>query len=161
MLKASHLSQFTEKLINRRNAIIRFRRILDTSHLSRGAKGRGGDDRTLLASHSYGPVGLNTRERKEIEDIDRALCRIYYGIYGVCEECKGAISLERLESLPATRVCTSCAIEKRVRQDKHAVSGRRGTNSGRSTPVANNLPSLRSGLEWLNKLPKPNENLLN
>jgi RNA polymerase-binding transcription factor len=53
------------------------------------------DDRTLFA----------------VKEIDAALQRIIKGAYGVCENCREAIPIDRLRSLPATRVCTECAAQ--------------------------------------------------
>jgi len=41
--------------------------------------------------------------------VDGAIDRIDSGGYGVCLECQLAIPTERLEALPATAVCLSCA----------------------------------------------------
>jgi DnaK suppressor protein len=52
---------------------------------------------------------LDDRGKQEIEEIDEALRRISAGTYGICEGCGGQIALERLEALPATRLCIDCA----------------------------------------------------
>lgn len=54
---------------------------------------------------------LVEREKEELEEIDLALLRIAAGNYGICESCRKPISLERLEALPATRLCRMCARE--------------------------------------------------
>lgn len=41
--------------------------------------------------------------------VDEAIHRIDSGGYGVCLECRLAIPNERLEALPATALCRSCA----------------------------------------------------
>jgi RNA polymerase-binding protein DksA len=51
------------------------------------------DDRTLCA----------------VKEIDAALERIIKGTYGICESCRKAIAINRLQALPVTRFCRICA----------------------------------------------------
>lgn len=44
-----------------------------------------------------------------IADIDRALVKVEAGTYGVCDSCGDPIPEARLEVLPATALCVSCA----------------------------------------------------
>ncbi|HEX5095680.1 MAG TPA: TraR/DksA C4-type zinc finger protein [Acidimicrobiia bacterium] len=44
-----------------------------------------------------------------VDNIERALIRLRYGTYGRCDECGSTIGAARLEALPATRHCISCA----------------------------------------------------
>jgi RNA polymerase-binding transcription factor DksA len=43
-----------------------------------------------------------------LDEIDAALQRIEEGSYGICERCVQPISSERLETLPMSRLCTTC-----------------------------------------------------
>ena len=52
---------------------------------------------------------LDDLEKQEIEDIDLALTKMAAATYGTCETCRKAISLKRLETIPATRFCKRCA----------------------------------------------------
>lgn len=52
---------------------------------------------------------LDELEKQEIEDIDLALCKLAAGTYGSCEHCGKPISIKRLETIPATRLCRKCA----------------------------------------------------
>jgi RNA polymerase-binding transcription factor DksA len=52
---------------------------------------------------------LNHDEVREIVEIDAALERIKSGDYGRCETCGGAIGSQRLNALPETRYCITCA----------------------------------------------------
>lgn len=61
---------------------------------------------------------LVEREKEELEEIDLALLRMAAGSYGICENCRRPISLERLEALPATRLCRMCAREYGEKQKK-------------------------------------------
>lgn len=44
-----------------------------------------------------------------IKDIDKALAKIEAGTYGVCDSCGEAIPAARLEALPASSLCVTCA----------------------------------------------------
>jgi RNA polymerase-binding transcription factor DksA len=52
---------------------------------------------------------LDDLEKQEIEDIDLALTKMAAATYGACEKCRKTISLKRLETLPAARLCKRCA----------------------------------------------------
>ncbi|OEU80121.1 MAG: hypothetical protein BA872_00740 [Desulfobacterales bacterium C00003060] len=52
---------------------------------------------------------LDERGYEELEEINLALCKLAMGSYGICEVCNKPISLKRMEALPATRLCQSCA----------------------------------------------------
>ena len=41
-------------------------------------------------------------------DVERALARLEIGVYGICEDCSRAISLERLRALPEATRCVNC-----------------------------------------------------
>jgi RNA polymerase-binding transcription factor DksA len=43
--------------------------------------------------------------RRDLEDIEKALQRMDAGSYGTCEVCGKEIGPDRLEVMPATRVC--------------------------------------------------------
>lgn len=49
------------------------------------------------------------RSRDAIIDIDAAIDRLDAGTYGSCETCFRSITPERLEALPHTRYCITCA----------------------------------------------------
>jgi DnaK suppressor protein len=48
-------------------------------------------------------------EEQILLQVDAALERIDNGVYGLCEQCHGAISEARLEALPYTPLCIRCA----------------------------------------------------
>ena len=43
-----------------------------------------------------------------LDEIDTALQRLKDGSYGICERCVEPIPWERLETLPMSRLCTTC-----------------------------------------------------
>jgi len=52
---------------------------------------------------------LDESERLEVDAIRAALLRIEKGTYGTCSSCAREIVAKRLEALPYTTVCVSCA----------------------------------------------------
>lgn len=51
--------------------------------------------------------------RTALHDIERALERLEAGTYGICERCGQPIADARLEAMPATTTCISCASQQR------------------------------------------------
>jgi RNA polymerase-binding transcription factor DksA len=54
---------------------------------------------------------LEESSRIELNQINDALSRIENNTYGICDICDGKINPERLEALPYTNRCISCATE--------------------------------------------------
>jgi RNA polymerase-binding protein DksA len=54
-------------------------------------------------------LGLMDSERKILAQIDDALSRIESGKYGICQGAGERIPKKRLEAIPWTRYCVSCA----------------------------------------------------
>ena len=52
---------------------------------------------------------LGTKDQAELRQIEAALARLAAGTYGICTKCGGDISAARLDLLPATPFCKSCA----------------------------------------------------
>ena len=46
--------------------------------------------------------------RDTLHDVEQALARMDSGTYGLCERCGQPIGDERLEALPAARLCMNC-----------------------------------------------------
>ncbi len=59
-------------------------------------------------------AGLRTHTERHLLDVDAALYRLRDGSYGTCERCGQPIGDARLEALPATRVCVTCAAARRA-----------------------------------------------
>ena len=51
--------------------------------------------------------------RETLGDIDNALAKIDAGTYGICERCGRPIGEDRLEAMPAARLCIECASARR------------------------------------------------
>ncbi len=54
-------------------------------------------------------LSLIENEQATLEQVQTALSRIDAGTYGRCEECADPIAKPRLQALPYTRHCISCA----------------------------------------------------
>jgi len=53
--------------------------------------------------------------RDTLRDVDHALERMEAGTYGTCERCRKPIPDERLDALPAARLCIGCKQRARTR----------------------------------------------
>lgn len=54
-------------------------------------------------------AGLLARAQRRIAELEVAAERDRRGAYASCERCGGPIGAERLDALPATRLCVGCA----------------------------------------------------
>ncbi len=52
---------------------------------------------------------LLAESESHLRDVDRALAKVATGSYSACERCGVTISADRLEAVPATRTCFTCA----------------------------------------------------
>jgi len=50
------------------------------------------------------------RHIQEIRDIDAALLRIASGDFGLCDDCRSAIAVERLQAYPTAKRCHRCQV---------------------------------------------------
>lgn len=64
---------------------------------------------------------LDERRQREVEEIDRALTKMVDANYGICEDCKKPIPLERLLALPATRYCIKCSTMEEEKEKRPQV----------------------------------------
>jgi DnaK suppressor protein len=51
--------------------------------------------------------------RETLLEVDAALVKLEAGTYGQCESCGEDIAEDRLEAMPAARLCMSCASKRR------------------------------------------------
>src|SRR5215210_6652176 len=79
-----------------------------------------GGNGSLSFDEGFADSSQVTAERGEIEalagsltdtlkDVEDALAKLDAGTYGRCESCGGEISEDRLEAMPAARLCIDCA----------------------------------------------------
>ncbi|MFH1784353.1 MAG: TraR/DksA family transcriptional regulator [bacterium] len=72
-------------------------------------------DSADIASDSYEKeflFELTDKEQRLLNNIEAALRKIEHKNYGVCEECKGKISSDRLKAVPFALLCVSCQSKK-------------------------------------------------
>ena len=79
-------------------------------------------DRASLEGNRNLTLRIRDRERKLITKIDEALGRIGDGTYGVCEECGGAIGVERLKARPVTTLCIQCKSEQEATERRRKLA---------------------------------------
>lgn len=60
---------------------------------------------------------LTNHQEYQLEKIEDALSRIEDNSFGICEKCHKKIESERLEILPETTLCSSCARETESNSD--------------------------------------------
>ncbi len=53
-------------------------------------------------------LGLASNEMKILYELDDALKKIEEGTFGICEDCKGLITKNRLKAVPSARLCVKC-----------------------------------------------------
>ncbi len=58
---------------------------------------------------------LGFSESKLLEKIEYALKRLDEGTYGICDECKKPIHIERLKAKPSVSLCIDCQTAKEER----------------------------------------------
>jgi len=63
----------------------------------------------IASTNPEGNIALAHAEQGILEQVQAALERIDNGGFGLCEECGGKISRERLDALPYTPYCIHCA----------------------------------------------------
>ena len=70
------------------------------------------DDASAVFEQATG-AGLRQDLQERLEEIDAALDRVQRGTYGRCESCGREIDVERLQILPAARLCVECSQRKK------------------------------------------------
>lgn len=119
-----------EKLMYFKNLLLEEKnRVLSTIHKMNLNDGVGGiaqreyyQELSLLDNHPADMASevyeveknyaLKDNEKNILRQIEDALQKIENGNYGICENCGEPIEEERLEAIPYTTLCSSCAKEK-------------------------------------------------
>ena len=78
-------------------------------HEAAAAADRGGGDDRLQAQRLRRLQRRTVASRRALADTEEALARLSAGRYGRCENCAGAIGVQRLAAMPETRYCARCA----------------------------------------------------
>lgn len=122
MLTASRIDDYRQRLVTL------MRRIKDDLHMLRaealesaGGEASGGISNVPLHPADLSGrqfeqevnLGLVVNEEQIFAEADAALTRIEEAAFGVCESCHCDIDTERLDAVPYTRFCVSCAAQPR------------------------------------------------
>ena len=109
-LSAKHTRHF-ERRLNQLRAILVHRaqlhdQVATETSLSREDQN---DDLASTSSLEEFALGVYARDFEALKEIDAAIDKIEYGIFGECEMCGHGISRARLEAIPYVRYCIDCA----------------------------------------------------
>ncbi len=96
---------------------------------------------------------LTIHEQGKLNNIENALQKIENGTYGICDKCHKNIGEDRLEFIPETDLCSSCAMQE---GDKHLTS-RENQNLINKGYMFYDEVNLQ--LNELNKMPKDESDL--
>ena len=95
------------KLVNRREELRA--KLSEIEHQLDEPASKDWEDRASERQGDEVLEALGMSERRELDQIAAALQRIEAGTYGECQGCGGDISQARLDLLPATPLCKTCA----------------------------------------------------
>ncbi len=101
-------AELYNKLFSRRKEILEHARNLKDQWLADNYSQTEFGDK---AQQEYTYLNLNkldVQARKEVQIIDRALDKMQFGDYGICENCGQEISEKRLQALPWATMCVEC-----------------------------------------------------
>jgi RNA polymerase-binding protein DksA len=116
-LTKKELNVYKEKLLNLKDDIMNQIRDISQDTLMKSQKDISGDisGYTLhmadVASDNYErdfSLGLVSKEREIILEIDEALKRIEDKSYGICQMCQKPIGKKRLGAIPYAKYCRKC-----------------------------------------------------
>ena len=104
-----------DRLAAERDRLEQLRRGFDAEHLHDETEEESSSELSHVDNHPA-DVATDTFEREkdfsileqveaELADVERALQRLDEGSYGTCQACGEAIDDERLEAMPAARLC--------------------------------------------------------
>lgn len=112
-MNKNKVKKFKQHFLNRRQALIQAQ-----DQLSQVEIDAGGDE----VDQIQGNILKSTLERLSLRDqtsllrINQALKKIEDGTFGLCEECEEEIAEKRLQAIPETLLCISCA---EIQEIKH------------------------------------------
>ena len=110
-MKISDVTHLKELLLRRRHEIFDRLQEIETDWEGLSSRDIEMEEEAQKTDFAALFVQLEELEQKEIEEIDRALAKMASAGYGICENCGKDIALQRLETLPAARLCSRCARE--------------------------------------------------
>lgn len=102
--------QFFKELLQDRKIQIE-KNLKDALNESNGLMDSGVSDDVDIANINTDQLieqSISNQQRLELNEIDRALSKIFNGSYGVCEMCDEEIDISRLRVKPHARYCIDC-----------------------------------------------------
>lgn len=116
-LAKSTLQRFGKRLEEERDRlqqlIEEYERELEVARLTESSSDRSPDPGNAEASSmklEYAKeLSIEQNTLDLLSKVENALRRVASGDYGLCERCGNAIPVERLDALPYTTLCVSCA----------------------------------------------------
>jgi len=109
MIRQKTLSQLRKKLLDRRRAILDFRRDVNLSWQELQEPETELEETASKEVMSRGLEQMDERSQDEILAIDSALTKMEEGNYGTCEICGKQIIIKRLRAIPWAPLCVQCA----------------------------------------------------
>jgi RNA polymerase-binding transcription factor DksA len=111
-------------MVDSSNVVLRAQLQSERDRIVEQLHGLGGSEGDLSFDENFADSSQVTAERGEIEalagtlsetlrDIEDALAKFDADTYGTCERCEGDIGADRLEAMPAARLCITCASQRR------------------------------------------------
>jgi RNA polymerase-binding transcription factor DksA len=111
-------------MVDSSNMVLRAQLQSERDRIVEQLHGLGGPEGDLSFDENFADSSQVTAERGEIEalagtlsetlrDIEDALAKFDADTYGTCERCEGDIGADRLEAMPAARLCITCASQRR------------------------------------------------
>ncbi|HNW39237.1 MAG TPA: TraR/DksA family transcriptional regulator [Candidatus Omnitrophota bacterium] len=113
----SDLKEFKKIVLKKKEQLINDLEHISDDTLRKSQKEASGDisgytyHMADVASDNYDrefSLSLASGDRKSLYDLDDALKRIEDGTFGICDDCKGAITKIRLKAVPSARLCIKC-----------------------------------------------------
>ena len=120
-MNKKELAEFRKIILKKKEDILEEIKCISEDVLKKSQKEASGDisgytyHMADVATDNYDrefSLGLASSERESLYVLDDALKKIEDGTYGICEECKTAISKTRLKALPQASLCVKCQEKK-------------------------------------------------
>jgi len=118
----SNIEEYRVRLLARRSELlprrpVKFDMLAQVGHLPN-------EDQVMLLHDEFVSIRLTRLERETLNQIDSALKRLDFGVYGICIECGGPISARRLQAIPWASRCVRCEERMSSGPDPTEMSGR-------------------------------------
>jgi RNA polymerase-binding protein DksA len=120
-MKSKELLEFKNLLLKIKDEILDDIKHISDDTLKKSQKDAAGDisgytyHMADVATDTYDrefSLGLASKDRQFIYELDDAMKKIEDGIYGFCESCKALIAKTRLKAVPYARLCVKCQEKK-------------------------------------------------